>query len=63
MVYFCNESGSRVFRRFETSIIPRIGEIVSIELENEMYRKSFTVCDVEHRIINRHDILIFLKEE
>ncbi len=52
MVYFCNETGSVMLRAVETTIIPRIGETVSIEFKNECYRQNFIVCDIEHRIMD-----------
>ena len=62
MVYFCNETGSAMLRAVVTTIIPRIGETVSIELKGECYRQHFIVCDIEHRIMNTHEVIIFLKK-
>lgn len=63
MIYFCNETGSTILKAIKTNIIPRIGETVSLELEHECYRKNFIVCDIEHRIMNMHEVLVYLKED
>ena len=62
MVYFWNDTGSVLLRAVENTTIHRIGETISIELKGECYRQHFIVCDIEHRIMTTHEVIIFLKK-